>query len=189
MTDEHQTEPLLIKKYSNRRFYNATHRKHVTLGEMHELIQNGQELRITDSKTGEDITNVVLTQIILDRDAPKLEIFPANVLHEMIRTQREFLGSVVERFFAQVLETHKNSQEQWMGFLRNTLGTGFPGATTNPMDWARNFMAPFMPPSDGRNTNDRDQHESGDKDEIDALRKQVAELSSQIDRMANGSRE
>ena len=128
-----------IKRYSNRRFYDATRSCHLTFGDMHDLISAGHELTIEESTTGEDITNLVLTQIILDRDPPKLGIFPANILHELIRTQQQLLGGVVEQYFRQVVDTQRASQERWASFLKNTLGFN-PLSAMNPLEWSRAMM-------------------------------------------------
>lgn len=130
---------LKIKRYSNRRFYDATRSCHLTFGDMHDLICAGHELTIEDSSTGDDITNLVLTQIILDRDPPKLGIFPANILHELIRTQQQLLGGVVEQYFRQVVEAQRASQERWSSFLKNTLGFN-PLQAMNPLEWTRALM-------------------------------------------------
>src|SRR5206468_2997082 len=81
----HSMEPAQvfeIKKYPNRRFYNVSRSRHETLNDLHELVQAGHQIHVIDSKTGHDITNVVLTQIILEHDPPKLDLFPAALLHQ-----------------------------------------------------------------------------------------------------------
>ena len=181
MPPDDTSKTLRIKKYANRRFYDATRSRHVTLGEMHDLIRDGYELRIADAQTGDDITQVVLTQLILERDPPKLGIFPANMLHDVIRTQQDLLGPVIERFFAQVLGTHKASHDQWARFLKNTLGVA--DLPSGLMDWTRQMMdawasVPQSPGSDGDTP-----EPSGDR-EMGALREQVAELTRQVERMA-----
>lgn len=125
---------LKIRKYPNRRFYDATRSCHVTLGALYELVSQGFDVEVTDSATGEDLTHVVLTQMILEHDAPKLAIFPAAVLHQIIRTQQQFLGGVVERFFRQTAEAQRAAQQQWSQFLESTLGAGAP---MHPMAWAQ----------------------------------------------------
>ncbi len=183
MTAQSRLRRLTIKKYSNRRFYDTTRSCHVTLREMHDLVCQGYDLEITDSKSGEDITNVVLTQIILERDPPKLAIFPADVLHQLIRTQQQFLGNVVEQFFAQVLRAHQASQEQWSRFLKNTLGYAAPPAA-NLADWSRAFMEAFTPArTSPQEAAPEDLDDRRDR-EVERLREQVAELSRQIERMA-----
>ena len=182
MTSQPSPRPLKIKKYSNRRFYDTTRSCHVTLREMHDLVCEGYDLRITDSKSGADITNLVLTQIILERDPPKLDVFPADVLHQLIRTQQQFLGGVVEQFFAQVLKAHQASREQWSRFLRNTLGFGAMPAG-DLTHWTRAFMESLMPRPASRAEAEPDERDGHDQ-EVERLRDQVAELSRQVERMA-----
>jgi polyhydroxyalkanoate synthesis regulator protein len=43
---------LAIRKYPNRRYYDSTRSQHVKLEEIHELIRQGYEIQVTDSKTG-----------------------------------------------------------------------------------------------------------------------------------------
>jgi polyhydroxyalkanoate synthesis repressor PhaR len=173
-----QPRRLTIKRYSNRRFYDTSQSRHLTLGDMYELIRQGSEISITDSRTGEDITNLVLTQIILDRDPPKLEILPANILHELIRTQQQLLGSVVEQYFRQVVDAQRASQERWTAFLKNTLGlTSLP--SMNPLEWARMFM-----PNGERAGGSEPAGSPGGGDardfELRELRRQIEELREQI---------
>src|SRR5262245_23395235 len=92
---------LEIKKYPNRRLYDATRSCQVTADDLYQLIREGYEVAVTDSKTGQDITNVVLTQMILERDPPKLDVFPASILHEVIRSNQQMWRSFVDRLFGQ----------------------------------------------------------------------------------------
>lgn len=174
---------LRIKKYSNRRFYDTTQSRHLTIVDMHDLIRQGYELTIHDSSSGEEITNQVLTQIILDRDPPKLEILPANILHELIRSQQQLVGNVVEQYFRQVLETQRASQQRWAAFLENTLGLkSLPGGN---MDWTSLFFgrspertsaqapaeSPPPPP---------EPPPAGDEGEIRVLRQKLEELERRL---------
>jgi polyhydroxyalkanoate synthesis repressor PhaR len=192
MQPESSQQRLKIKKYSNRRFYDTTRSRHLTLADMHQLICDGHELSVVDSKTGEDITNVVLTQIILEKDPPKLEIFPANILHQVIRTQNQFLGSVVEEFFRQVLETHKASQDRWTAFLRNTIGM----ATRVPsiFDWTRSWMdamsprAPGSQPDAPESAGRPPSPENGRESDVAALRDQIESLTRRVEKLSKQGR-
>lgn len=191
MQPESGPQKLKIKKYSNRRFYDTTRSRHLTLADMYQLICDGYELSVIDSKTGEDITNVVLTQIILEKDPPKLEIFPANILHQVIRTQNQFLGSVVEEFFRQVLETHKASQDRWTAFLRNTLGM----ATRVPsiFDWTRSWMDAMTPrtpgaQSAGDSAASAPANDNGREGDVAALREQIESLTRRVEKLSKQGR-
>ena len=106
-------EVVQIKKYPNRRYYDATHSRHLTIQEVHGLIASGRDVCVTDSRNGDDITNLVLTQIILEQEEPKLDLFPSSVLHLMIRSNRQVLRSSMERFFGPFLELLSSSQKQF----------------------------------------------------------------------------
>jgi polyhydroxyalkanoate synthesis repressor PhaR len=110
-----------IRKYPNRRYYDATRSRHLTLEEIHALIRDGCNVRVVDSQTSADITGKVLTQIILELDAPKLEIFPAALLTEMIRVNDKFVKGFFEKFLGQAFDSYMEYQKQ--------LGTQmFPGS-------------------------------------------------------------
>ena len=130
---------LSIKKYPNRRYYDATRSCHVTLHEVHDLIVSGKEVCITDSRSGEDITNIVLAQIILERDPPKLDIFPASIFHIMIRSNRQALRVSFERVFAPFMSLVASQQQQFDAYVRQTV----QGKVVSPFDWASGLMDMF----------------------------------------------
>lgn len=137
--------PLHIKKYPNRRFYDSTRGRNVSLAELHALIVEGHDLVIVDSATEQDITNQILTQLILERHATKLAIFPPAILHQIIRTQEQLIGTVIEQFIRQTLDAQQAVQTQWAETWRQMLAAANPGASGMP-DWARwwTTLAPTM---------------------------------------------
>ena len=86
-----------LRKYPNRRYYDVTRSRHVTLEEIYSLIRSGRNVHVTDSKTGDDLTAKVLAQIILEHDPPKLGIFPVELLHQLIRTNEPIVRDFVEQ--------------------------------------------------------------------------------------------
>ena len=59
-------DPIIIKKYANRRLYNTGTSTYVTLEDLAEMVKKGEEFTVQDAKTGDDITHPVLTQIIFE---------------------------------------------------------------------------------------------------------------------------
>lgn len=176
-----------IRKYPNRRFYDASRSRHVTLPELHELVCAGHELVITDSQTGQNITNLVLTQILIERDADKLTLFPTQVMHQIVRTQAGMLGTVFESFVRQLVETQRNSQEQWLRFLQNTLGMSVPAAS-NPFEWARS-AAEGLQPRTARPDSRIDAAAGTSPDaEMEGLRRQIADLSRRVEELTTHRR-
>ncbi len=135
------SEPLHIKKYPNRRYYDATRSCHVTLQEVYEVIVSGRDVVITDSRTDEDITNVVLLQIILEKDLPKLSLFPSSILHLMLRSNQQVIRQSFERFFGPFISILAQSQKQFDDYIRQTMR----GPLGAPMNWASSMMQAFVP--------------------------------------------
>lgn len=133
---------LQIKKYPNRRYYDATRSCHVTLQEVYDLVRAGHDVNVTDSKSGEDITNVILLQVMLEKDPPKLDVFPTSILHMMVRSNRQAVRTVFDGIFGPFMKVWTNSQRQFDTYVRSTMG----GVRT-PMDWANDMMRAFMPGS------------------------------------------
>jgi polyhydroxyalkanoate synthesis repressor PhaR len=167
-----------IKKYPNRRYYNIGHGRHETLTELYNMVRAGKQIRVTDSKTGQDITNVVLTQIILEHDPPKLDLFPATLLHQAIQANQQMVRRFVEQYFAQAVEAFGQSRIAFEEFLKKS---GFSAlAPTAPFDWVR-MLFPGMgganvpgsaPPS-----------AASDSHSVAALKEQVANLSDELARL------
>lgn len=119
---KHSTEEIQLRRYPNRRYYDATRSRYVTLQEIYELILEGNDVQVTDAKTGEDITVKVLAQIILEHDSPKLQIFPIQLLHQLIRTNELLVRGFVESFFGNALLVFMESQRLFDRYLRLGLG-------------------------------------------------------------------
>jgi polyhydroxyalkanoate synthesis repressor PhaR len=140
-TETGQKEALNIRKYSNRRYYDATHGRHLTLEEIRDLVKAGHGVRVTDNATGTDITTKVLAQIILDLDAPKLEMFPAAFLAEIIRVNDQLLKGFYEKFFHQALRYLLDYQQLIQSQIKQ--GGGLPAMFPPMTGWTQAMMTPF----------------------------------------------
>ena len=101
------SEKRIIKKYPNRRLYDTTESKYVTLNDLKELVVEEVQFTVVDKKTGDDITRNVLLQIIIEQEEDNGEpLFSAEVLQKLIGiygnpTQSaagEFLNKSVQLF-------------------------------------------------------------------------------------------
>ncbi len=115
--DGNSPEPLEIRRYSNRRFYDPSRSKHVTLEEIRQLIQEGKDVRVVDATTGEDITSRTLTQIILEYDDQKIAALPAAMLHRLIRSSESMWSQFMEQYLRNMVQVYEDSRraagEQW----------------------------------------------------------------------------
>lgn len=129
MTDE----PIRIRRYPNRRLYDRSQRRYVTLGDIEELVRQGRTVEVQDSRTGEDITRQILAQILLERHPDKMELFPAALLHGLLRANDLATGF-------------------WQAYLRHTMQAleGLQrtmAPISAPMPWLSALMPGFQPPA------------------------------------------
>jgi polyhydroxyalkanoate synthesis repressor PhaR len=97
--------PIVIKKYGNRRLYDTRQSRYVTQEELEATIREGQDVRVVDAKTGEDLTQATLAQIILEgRRAAGL--LPVPLLFQLIRMSDDALGEFMGRYLGATLEMY-----------------------------------------------------------------------------------
>ena len=75
---------LIIKKYENRRLYNTLTSQYLNQNQVAELVRDGYDVRVVDAATGEDLTRLILAQIVLDDAKTPDSAFPVEVLRQMI---------------------------------------------------------------------------------------------------------
>src|ERR1044072_23555 len=128
MPAETESKKLEVKKYPNRRYYDATHSRHLTLDEIRSLIQQGYDITVTDAKTGDDITAQLLTQIILELETAKLDSFPVPLLVRLIRMNDQVVKDFIETYFNKALHSFLDYQKQIEQQIRHAHGlpTSFP---------------------------------------------------------------
>src|SRR5437762_13725233 len=78
-------EERLIRKYANRRLYDAQDSRHVTLDDLRKLIAGGQRIQVVDDKSGADITRSVLLQIIPSQEQFGTPVLSLQLLEAIIR--------------------------------------------------------------------------------------------------------
>ena len=132
---------LEIKKYPNRRYYDATHSRHLTLDEIRSLIQQGYDIRVLDAKTSADITAQVLTQLILELDTTKLDSLPVPLLVRLIRMNDQLVKDFIEKYFNQALKSFFDYQRQLEEQIRRT--HGLPAVLPSVSAWTKAMLQPF----------------------------------------------
>ena len=139
------SEPIEITRYPNRRLYDRSTGQYVTLQELEEKIRAGQDIVVRDSKSGDDLTRSVLTQMLLERHPERMDLFPVSLLHHLLRAND------------MALEWTRTALRQSLAFFES-LPQPFPTSaaprppdaapTTSPapaFDWMTPLFAPFWP--------------------------------------------
>ena len=185
---ESGSQRIELRRYPNRRYYDRTRSRHLTLEQIYRLVREGYEVTISDSKTGEDITAKVLAHIILEHDPPKLVAFPVQLLHEIIRSNESLLRDFVEKYFSRALAAFLASQQEFDRYLGQMLGLS--GGSSLGRDWTRMMMGPFagafLPngaePLEKENGSspDHSHHEPDLRETVEELKQQIAALRKEL---------
>jgi polyhydroxyalkanoate synthesis repressor PhaR len=75
----------VIRRYDNRKLYDPAARRYVTLEDIAAAVAAGEDVKVVDQKTGEDLTNVMLAQVLLDRLKDRTASVPRQVLVRLVR--------------------------------------------------------------------------------------------------------
>jgi polyhydroxyalkanoate synthesis repressor PhaR len=158
----------VIKRYSNRKLYDTQESRYVTLEEIEEMIRTGREISVVDAASGEDLTSVTLTQIILENERTRRASLPAAFLHQLIK-HGESWQDFVQKSMRASLEGMVSSQRDMERIFRDwslRAGWGAMGATASP---------PTEPRRDGA-VDDADKL----REEVTALRDRLRSLEERL---------
>ncbi len=108
-----------FKKYPNRRLYDMTESRYVTIEDIRNLITEGESIEVIDSRDKSDITRSVLLQILAEQEADGHGTVLTNrVIEQMIRFYGDQLGSVAARYIEQSIVAFMEHQEQLRAHLK-----------------------------------------------------------------------
>jgi polyhydroxyalkanoate synthesis repressor PhaR len=156
---------VVIKKYGNRRLYDSTHSRYVNLDEIARLIREGKDLKVLDAKSGQDLTRVVLTQIITEDAKDKPVGLPLELLRQLIVASDEVRQEFIMWYLKSAFDTYQKVQDA----VQSRLGE-VQSAILSPVDLMKKFLGSAPP-----------QAQSAPEPELDALRQRVAELEAKLE--------
>ncbi|MFN3465345.1 MAG: polyhydroxyalkanoate synthesis repressor PhaR [Terricaulis sp.] len=191
---ETQGDPIVIKKYANRRLYNTGESKYVTLDDLSEMVREGVDFIVLDAKTGDDITRSVLTQIIFEQESKGQSMLPVQFLRRLIRFYGDQMQGFLPPYLEMSMESFSKAQEQMRENMSRAFGATTPMAAFEEQaqrnmalfQQAMKVWAPFaagtMPSMPGAPKAD---DSAEDKDQqLAELRRQMEAMQKQLDLMA-----
>src|SRR5687768_6369317 len=89
------SEARVIKRYANRKLYDTQHSRYVTLDQISEMIRAGDDVKIVDNKTKEDLTSVTLAQIIFEEEKKQRSFLPLQAMRNIIQHGGESFSQLV----------------------------------------------------------------------------------------------
>ena len=126
-------DPVLIKRYANRKLYDTHTSRYITLKGIAELIEDGALVRVVDNETGDDITSVTLSQILVDTERNQRSV-PGPILSDLIQRSGDALYSALKRGVGDASGSLEDIQEGVRRFLGDKLDDA-KGARDAGREW------------------------------------------------------
>jgi polyhydroxyalkanoate synthesis repressor PhaR len=192
-----QAEPVIIKKYANRRLYNTATSSYVTLDDLAGMVRQSQDFIVYDAKTNDDITRSVLTQIIVEEEAKGTNLLPVSFLRQLIALYGDSLQALVPKYLEHSMSSFTQNQERMRQYINNALGGMFPFGSLEEMsrrnmEFLNQAFSAFNPLMAGQAAKEGAKpepkptpppaNESG-KDALSEMQKKIDALQKQIEAM------
>ena len=160
-----QDSTVLIRKYENRRLYDTSSSRYINLEDVAALVRKGADVHVVDAKTGEDLTRVILTQIIVEDAKGQPAGLPLELLRQLIiasdRAGQEFVMSYLKAAF-DTFHKVQGAVETGLSDVRD--------AALSPLKTVRKFLEPASPQV----------QTTPENRELLELRQRVAELEKRV---------
>jgi len=126
----------VIKKYANRRLYDATGSRHVTLEDIRKMIVGGEKVKIVDDKSGDDLTRAVLLQVISEQEQFGTPVLSTELLEAIIR----FYGNPVQEMLTRYMEQSVGTLLRQQQVMRAEMAKALEGPMAPMAEFARQNM-------------------------------------------------
>ncbi len=156
-----QGEPILIKRYENRKLYDSSRSTYITLEEIAGLIREGKGIRVVDARTNEDLTKSTLAQIIMEGERHKKNLLPLSFMYQLIKYGESIQG-VFQEYLSSGFETFLASQQE---------------AKKRVREWSE---APRGEESRTPSPKETSEREASLKDEVDQLKRKLDDLERRL---------
>lgn len=173
---------IVIKKYENRRLYDTANSRYVNLDEVAQMVQSGKDVQVVDASTGEDLTRLVLTQIIVEEAKTPNSNFPLDVLRQMVVASGRASQESTLKYMKAVFDMYQSAYRALpsplnpFGFVPNV------GSMVPPASGA---TAPEAPP-EAAGTPPK-AREASEEVEVKDLKRRIDELESLVSRLSSAA--
>lgn len=121
---------IIIKKYPNRRLYDTTTSRYITIDDLAEMVKRDHDFKVIDVKSNEDLTRITLTQIVLDHELKGYNLMPLELIKQIIKFCDHPLNKSFTDYLTLSLEQYNNNFAKMQNFI--------PGMVSlNPNDWTK----------------------------------------------------
>ena len=185
---------ITIKKYANRRLYDTSASRYVTLDHLRDLVKENAEFEVVDAKTGEDLTRGVLAQIIFEEEAKGANLLPVEFLRQLIGFYGDSMQAFVPGYLKMSMEGLMRQQdelrEKMAGAMSSPAGSMalLEEQTRRNMAMFEQAMKVFSPfNAAGQQEGSAPVPAAKNKsDDVKALRDELEAMRAKLDKLAGG---
>ena len=174
-------EPIVIKKYANRRLYNTRSSSYITLEDLARMTREGVDFQVLDAKTGKDITHQILTQIIMEEETHGEQMLPISFLRQLISMYGNSMQALMPHYLEATRDNFRANQLKLQETWKSSVGPeAFAKLAETNMKMFQAAASAFVPGSKPAEPPPSKPATSGD---LDALREQMAEMQRKLDEL------
>ena len=126
---------VIIKKYGNRRLYDTSTSRYINLDEIAALVRNGTEVQVIDVKSGEDLTRVTLTQIIMENAKDQPAGLPLELLRQLVMASDHVGQEFIMWYLKSAFDTYQKLQTAIQGGF-----SGVQSAALSPLSMMKKLV-------------------------------------------------
>jgi polyhydroxyalkanoate synthesis repressor PhaR len=191
--NKNAADPVVIKKYANRRLYDTSSSQYVTLDYVRELVKSGRDFTVVDAKSGEDLTHGVLSQIIFEEEARGENLLPLPFLRQLIQYYGDSLQSVVPSYLEATMDAFSSQQEEMRERFTGTLQSpqaimeAFQDQSRRNMEMfgqAMQMFAPFVPGTGATERPAEPDTKPDETEDLEAMRAELDAMRAKIDKLS-----
>jgi len=125
--NDKENNPVVIKKYANRRLYNTSTSSYVTLDHLCQMVKDGVEFVVYDAKSGDEITRAVLTQIIVEEENKGDNLLPISFLRQIISFYGDNMQRMLlPRYLEHSMDVFSENRDRMQSYMKEAMGGMFP---------------------------------------------------------------
>ena len=173
-------EPIVIKKYANRRLYNTDTSSYITLDDLAAMVRENVDFQVLDAKTGNDITHTILTQIIVDEEASGAQMLPVSFLRDLIGMYGNSMQAMMPSYLeASMANLRKNREQLQDAFTRGIEANPLAKMAEANFKMMQNAAEAFIPQSRKPSSKPPKTGE----DDLAEMRAQMAAMQKKLDEL------
>lgn len=181
-TKDSGLDPVIIKKYANRRLYNTRSSSYITLDDLARMTRDGVDFQVLDAKTGADITHAILTQIIMEEETNGEQMLPVSFLRQLIAMYGNSMQAMMPHYLEATMDNFRANQSRLQDAFKTSMGAdAFTKLAETNVAMFQAAASAFMPKAPGANAGSS--ATSDGADELAELRAQMKAMQDKLDKL------